>query len=102
MNPKALKIVMLSYHNQNGGAGIACGRLATALKNVGHEVTYLVQEKSGVDAAVSVNDSLLKKGIAWLRFILERLYFLPHEKDKSIRFLFNPGVLDKIYPNILL
>ena len=92
MNPKALKIVMLSYHNQNGGAGIACGRLASALKNVGHQVTYLVQEKTGVDAAVSVNDSLLKKGIAWLRFILERLYFLPHEKDKSIRFLFNPGV----------
>mgnify|MGYP000668971606 FL=1 len=52
MNPKALKIVMLSYHNQNGGAGIACGRLAAALKNIGHEVTYLVQEKSGVDAAV--------------------------------------------------
>ena len=92
MNPKALKVVMLSYHNQNGGAGIACGRLAIALKNAGHQVTYLVQEKSGDDAAVSVNDSWLKKGIAWLRFILERLYFLPHEKDKSIRFLFNPGV----------
>lgn len=92
MNPKALKVVMLSYHNQNGGAGIACGRLANALKNAGHQVTYLVQEKSGDDAAVSVNDSLFKKGIAWLRFILERLYFLPHEKDKSIRFLFNPGV----------
>lgn len=92
MNPKALKVVMLSYHNQNGGAGIACGRLASALIKLGHQVTYLVQEKSGDDAAVSVNDSWLKKGIAWLRFILERLYFLPHEKDKSIRFLFNPGV----------
>jgi glycosyltransferase involved in cell wall biosynthesis len=92
MNPKALKVVMLSYHNQNGGAGIACGRLAVALKNLGHHVTYLVQEKSGDDAAISINDSWIKKGIAWLRFILERLYFLPYEKDKSIRFLFNPGV----------
>ena len=70
MNPKALKIVMLSYHNQNGGAGIACGRLASALKNVGHQVTYLVQEKTGVDAAVSVNDSLLKK-----RHRLASIYF---------------------------
>lgn len=92
MNPKALNIVMLSYHNQNGGAGIACGRLANALKNLGHQVSYLVQEKSGNDAAISINDSWLKKGVAWLRFILERLYFLLHEKDKSIRFLFNPGV----------
>lgn len=92
MNPKALKIVMLSYHNQNGGAGIACGRLAAALKNIGHHVTYLVQEKSGNNSAISINHSWINKGIAWLRFILERLYFLPHEKDKSIRFLFNPGV----------
>jgi glycosyltransferase involved in cell wall biosynthesis len=92
MNPKALNIVMLSYHNQNGGAGIACGRLAIALKNLGHHVTYLVQEKSGNNSAISINTSWVKKGIAWLRFVLERLYFLPHEKDKSIRFLFNPGV----------
>lgn len=92
MNSKALNIVLLSYHNQNGGAGIACGRLAKALSKLGHQVTYLVQEKTGTDEAISINNNGFKKIIAWLRFILERLYFLRHEKDKSIRFLFNPGV----------
>lgn len=104
MNPKALNIVMLSYHNQNGGAGIACGRLAKALKNLGHQVSYLVQEKSGDDSAILINDSWAKKGMAWLRFILERLYFLPHEKDPLIRFLFNPGVFGQNlsqHPSIL-
>ncbi|MEY3855237.1 MAG: hypothetical protein RIS68_1251 [Bacteroidota bacterium] len=79
-----LRIVLLSYHKENGGAGIACGRLADALRNAGHEVTYL-------DAADLAKNSF-QKAITWLRFVLERLYFLFHERDKSIRFLFNPGV----------
>lgn len=92
MDPNALKIVLLSYHNQNGGAGIACGRLAKALSKLGHQVTFLVQEKTGDDEAILINDTWVRKGKAWLRFILERLYFVVHEKDKSIRFLFNPGI----------
>jgi glycosyltransferase involved in cell wall biosynthesis len=81
---KPLRIALLTYHKENGGAGIACGRLAEALRNAGHEVTYL-------DAA-DVAKNTFQKAIAWLRFILERLYFLGHERDKSIRFLFNPGI----------
>ena len=79
-----LRIVLLSYHKENGGAGIACGRLADALRNAGHDVTYL-------DAADLAKNSF-QKTLNWLRFVLERLYFLFHERDKSIRFLFNPGV----------
>ena len=79
-----LRIVLLSYHKTNGGAGIACGRLALALQNAGHEVSYL----DATDFATNP----FQKAMAWLRFVLERLYFLGHERNKSIRFLFNPGV----------
>ena len=89
---KALNIVLLSYHNQNGGAGIAAGRLQRALQKAGHNVTYLVQEKSGDDASELIRSGLWCKLWNWIRFIMERLYFLPSEKNKSIRFLFNPGL----------
>lgn len=89
---KPLKIVLLSYHNQNGGAGIACGRLQVALQKAGHEVHWIVQEKSGNDQSISLTNTWLKKILSWMDFIFERLYFFPNEKDKSIRFLFNPGI----------
>ncbi len=89
---KALNIVLLSYHNQNGGAGIAAGRLQRALQKAGHNVTYLVQEKSGQDESELVGTGLWNKLWNWIRFIMERLYFLPSEKNTSIRFLFNPGL----------
>jgi len=89
--PKPLKIVLLSYHNQNGGAGIACGRLAEALSKAGHQVNYLVQEKTGNDGSIELNNTPWKKAMSWIRFILERLAYLPFEKNKAVRFLFNPG-----------
>jgi glycosyltransferase involved in cell wall biosynthesis len=89
---QALNIVLLSYHNQNGGAGIAAGRLQLALQKEGHHVTYLVQERSGNDASEVIRTGLWNKLKNWARFIMERLYFLPNEKSKSIRFLFNPGL----------
>ncbi len=89
--PKPLNIVLLSYHNQNGGAGIACGRLAEALRKAGHQVSYLVQEKSGNDSSIELTNSPWRKALNWIRFILERLAYLPFEKNKEVRFLFNPG-----------
>lgn len=89
---KPLNIVLLSYHNQNGGAGIAAGRLQQALQKAGHHVSYLVQEKSGEDASELIRTGLWSKLWNWIRFIMERLYFLPREKSKAIRFLFNPGL----------
>jgi glycosyltransferase involved in cell wall biosynthesis len=89
--PKPLNIVLLSYHNQNGGAGIACGRLAEALRKAGHQVSYLVQEKTGNDSSIELTNSPWRKALNWIRFILERLAYLPFEKNKEVRFLFNPG-----------
>ena len=88
---KPLNIVLLSYHNQNGGAGIACGRLAEALRKAGHQVSYLVQEKTGNDSSIELTNSPWRKALNWIRFILERLAYLPYEKNKEVRFLFNPG-----------
>ena len=89
---RPLKIVLLSYHNHNGGAAIACGRLHEALEKAGHHVTTLVQEKTGQDQTISLASSRWKKWIAFVRFVAERLYFARFERDKSIRFLFNPGI----------
>lgn len=88
MSTKKLHIVLLSYHDSNGGAGIAAGRLKVALEKVGHRVDYLVREKASTSDSVKLGNGL----ISWLKFIAERLFFLRFEKDKSIRFLFNPGV----------
>lgn len=88
MSTKKLHIVLLSYHDSNGGAGIAAGRLKVALEKAGHQVDYLVREKASTSNAIKFGTGL----ISWLKFIAERLFFLRFEKDKSIRFLFNPGV----------
>ncbi len=88
MTSKKLHIVLLSYHDSNGGAGIAAGRLKVALEKEGHRVDYIVREKASTSNAIKFGNGL----ISWLKFIAERLFFLRFEKDKSIRFLFNPGV----------
>ena len=88
MSFKKLHIVLLSYHDSNGGAGIAAGRLKVALEKVGHQVDYIVREKASASDALKFGNGI----ISWFKFIAERLFFLRFEKDKSIRFLFNPGV----------
>lgn len=88
MSSKKLHIVLLSYHDSNGGAGIAAGRLKVALEKAGHQVDYIVREKASSSNATKFGNGL----ISWIKFIAERLFFLRFEKDKSIRFLFNPGV----------
>ncbi len=88
MTSKKLHIVLLSYHDSNGGAGIAAGRLKVALEREGHRVDYIVREKASTSNAIKFGNGV----ISWLKFIAERLFFLRFEKDKSIRFLFNPGV----------
>lgn len=88
MSHKKLHIVLLSYHDSNGGAGIAAGRLKVALEMAGHRVDYIVREKANNSNATKFGNGI----ISWLKFVAERLFFLRFEKDKSIRFLFNPGI----------
>jgi glycosyltransferase involved in cell wall biosynthesis len=88
MTSKKLHIVLLSYHDSNGGAGIAAGRLRVALENAGHRVDYIVREKASTSNTIKFGNGI----VSWLKFIAERLFFLRYEKNKEIRFLFNPGV----------
>ena len=86
---------MLSFHQSNGGAAIACNRLVKALRNQGLEVHHLVQEGSANPDVELLTTSIWDKLFNFLRFVAERLYFLPYEKNKSIRFLYNPGLFGK-------
>ncbi|SDD78123.1 Glycosyltransferase involved in cell wall bisynthesis [Dyadobacter soli] len=90
-----MKVVFINTSDSSGGAAIACLRLQKALeKHLGIQGTILVQEKKMQNPAViSLSPTPLKKKLAWLRFVAERLLFLPYEKSKDIRFLFNRGMV---------
>jgi glycosyltransferase involved in cell wall biosynthesis len=67
-----MKVLLLNTYRQ-GGAGIASGRLLTAL------------QAQGTDARLLNADDA---GSRW-PFYAERLSFLPYERDKSVRFSFS-------------
>jgi glycosyltransferase involved in cell wall biosynthesis len=92
-----LKVTLLNTDDYTGGAAIACRRLLSALDNeptIDSEMVVLTS-KSKQDKIVELDTNYAKKKLSWLRFVLERLYFLPFEKNKQIRFLFNPGLFGK-------
>lgn len=88
-----MKILLLNTDDFTGGAAIACRRLLKALNTKTKvQATMLVQEsKSGESNIVQLNHSWLSKKKAFLRFIAERLFYLPFEKTKELRFAFNPA-----------
>jgi glycosyltransferase involved in cell wall biosynthesis len=86
-----MKIAYVNYDDGKGGAAIACLRLADALNKTGQaEVEVLVQQKKNNHPKVkALLNGRLGKGKAFARFVLERLYFLFFEKNKSVRFAFS-------------
>ena len=85
-----MKVLLVGKSINIGGAAIASYRLMEILRESGVDVNMLVQEGGDEDEAVfSTTRSKLKKWINFLRFALERLLFLRHEKDKEHRFLFS-------------
>jgi glycosyltransferase involved in cell wall biosynthesis len=88
-----LKILLLNTDDFTGGAAIACRRLLKALRtHTDVEAQMLVQEsKSGQEGVIQLNNSWFAKKKAFLRFVCERLYFLIYEKNKEVRFSFNPA-----------
>ena len=94
-----MRVALLSTFHHNGGAAVAATRLHHALLKNGVESTMLVgaprqQEALSTDPTVnSLAESFLGDKLAFGRFVAERLYFLPHEKDKSVRFQFSPAVI---------
>ncbi len=98
-----MRVLHLTTFHRYGGAAVAAVRLHRALQQFGDatglvESTMLVgaptqQEKVRPEPGVHrLAHTLLADGSAFGRFVAERLYFLPHERDKSVRFQFSPAV----------
>lgn len=90
-----MNVVFINTSDSSGGAAIACSRLQKALeKHSSIKGDILVQEKKTDNPAVTtIANTSLKKQFVWARFIAERLLFLPYERSKEIRFLFNRGIV---------
>ena len=87
-----MKVTLLSTYHLNGGAGIAATRLHRALLKTGVESSLLVEQATKSEPGViPLADSYLDRKWETARFALDRLSFVPYEKDKSVRFHFSPA-----------
>ncbi len=90
-----MKIALINTSDIQGGAAIACYRLAKALdEREGVKVNMLVKEQLAKDSfIINANDGKFKALKGQVQFALEKLSFIPYESSKSIRFFFsNPNV----------
>ncbi|WP_019988963.1 glycosyltransferase family 4 protein [Rudanella lutea] len=89
-----MKVTLLSTYHLNGGAGVAATRLHRALRKAGGQSTLLVERESTPEpGVVGLAESALQKQWATARFALDRLSFVPYEKNKSVRFHFSPATI---------
>lgn len=86
------KILLINTHHNKGGAAVACRRLSEALKEESDlAVHHLVHYADGSIADSDEYTAVTNRKIAFARIYLERLLFLPFEKNKDIRFNFSPA-----------
>lgn len=91
-----IKVLHLSTFHLAGGAGIAASRLNRALNKSGVRSELLVARTSVREPNVSgLDDSASGRFFFWLRFIAERLFFLPYERSPEVRYSFSPAVSGK-------
>jgi glycosyltransferase involved in cell wall biosynthesis len=87
-----MRVLHLSTFHLSGGAGVAAARLNQALGRSGIESDVLVDHPSREESHVhTFRTGYLGRKLTWLRFSLERLYFLMFEKNKEVRFSFSPA-----------
>ncbi len=85
-----MKVLLIAKHPRTGGAAIAASRLLKVLRHEGVEADMLVQEGADQTKGIySTTGGSFKKSLNFFRFVIERLFFLPKEKSKNIRFLFS-------------
>ncbi|TLX70967.1 glycosyltransferase [Labilibacter sediminis] len=88
-----MKVVIINKSATGGGAAVAAKRLYEALEVNGIKASMLVQDEIKDSTSIqSLSNSKREKRKSFLRFIQERLYFLPYEKNKSIRYSFSPAI----------
>lgn len=86
-----MKVVLLNKSDSVGGAAVAAHRLTAALHNSGLGAKMLVSE--GMQSVLTdvANKTGWQQQMANARFLLERLSFLPYEKNALERFSFSPA-----------
>lgn len=85
-----MKVVLVNTTDSGGGAAIACKRLMEALTLEGVDVRMLVMtKKSRLVQVQPFRSTKAQRKLSFFRFVYERLTFLFHEKDKSVRFAFS-------------
>ncbi|WP_266368066.1 glycosyltransferase family 4 protein [Tellurirhabdus rosea] len=87
-----MNILQISTYHATGGAGIAARRLNEALNRAGEASRLLVPQTDFDEPQVTgLAESVFGKKLALARFALDRLTFLPYERDKRDRFQFSPA-----------
>ena len=87
-----MNVLHLSTYHATGGAGIAARRLNDALNRAGIPSQMLVPQTDFDEPTVrALATTPLQKKWALARFAVDRLTFLPHEKNKQDRFQFSPA-----------
>ena len=102
----ALKVLIINKSENIGGAAVASLRLYNALKRSNVDVKIMVQDKpKGIDSqAIVIANTYYKEKMSFVRFVRERLFFLRHEKNKSLRYAFSPtnvGVDISTHPAVI-
>ncbi|MBI9062385.1 MAG: glycosyltransferase family 4 protein [Marinilabiliaceae bacterium] len=87
-----MKVLLINKTDSGGGAAVAANRLNHALRSQGIDASLLVQDASSHEEGVfPVGKGYLYRQKAFARFAWERLCFLSHEKNASVRFAFSPA-----------
>ena len=88
----AKKILLVNTHHNRGGAAVACRRLSEALAQEADLHTHHLVHYA--DESIQQSDdytAVTSRSIAYGRIYLERLLFLPFERNQEIRFNFSPA-----------
>jgi len=81
-----LKVLQINNTDAGGGAAVAANRLNRALRRNGIESKLLVQDLSGSEEGVyAVGNGLISRVKSKVNYLIERLSFLPYQKNTSGR-----------------
>ncbi len=87
-----MKVLLVNKSDKTGGAAVACKRLHSALNKANIDANLMVEEKRTNDGKViNLSPNHIRKKLNFIRFVSERMYFLPHEQSKELRFAFSPA-----------
>jgi len=85
-----LKVLQINKTDAGGGAAIAANRLNRALRRNGVDSKLLVQDLCRSEEGVfSIGKGVVAKGVSKVNFMLERLSFLPYQKNATAKYSFS-------------